>query len=112
MKPVNERNPEAQSILKGLWNLQGGRCAYCGHAMRDPQSNDGRALNDATIDHLVPVAHGGADTIENRVAACRGCNQDKDSLDVSTFIRCRHNPVMLDEARRITKRGEARRARR
>ena len=43
-------------------------CAYCG----DPFMQSER-----TIDHVVPVCHGGAHTLDNIVVACRACNESK-----------------------------------
>ena len=88
-------------ILIGLWHLQRGHCAYCGGAMPHPDrpsKTEGRS--NPTKDHLLPLARGGRDEVENRVAACDGCNQDKGPLDAATFVRVRLNPVMLKEARR------------
>lgn len=60
-------------------------------------------LNDGNweADHLVPVALGGCDTLDNAVAACRPCNRKKGCLThrafidkyggkngISTFVRC------------------------
>lgn len=42
------------------------RCGYCGKKA-------------TTIDHIIPVAHGGATTWLNTVAACWGCNNRKGS---------------------------------
>ena len=48
--------------IKERWDYE---CAYCG-------SDD-----DITIDHVIPRAKGGMDTIENMVSCCETCNQDK-----------------------------------
>lgn len=53
------------------------RCAYCGV--------DGTL----TEDHLVPLARGGSDFIENIVPACRDCNESKGARDTLTFIKRR-----------------------
>lgn len=41
-------------------------CAYCGEPATE-------------IDHLVPVAKGGTDHLDNLVSACRSCNRSKGS---------------------------------
>jgi hypothetical protein len=46
------------------------QCIYCGKTSFE----DGIALN---MDHIRPRAHGGADTIDNLVTACRECNHTK-----------------------------------
>ena len=45
------------------------RCQYCGGKF---------APRDLTFDHVVPRAAGGTTCWENIVAACEGCNTDKD----------------------------------
>ena len=47
------------------------RCVYCGHHL-DPM--------DATLDHVYPVARGGAHTPGNLVAACAPCNRMKGDM--------------------------------
>lgn len=42
-------------------------CPYCG----------GPLGNDAQLDHIHPVSHGGQNTAENLVYACRSCNSKK-----------------------------------
>ena len=48
--------------IKERWDYE---CAYCG------------SDEDITIDHVIPRAKGGMDTIENMVSCCETCNQDK-----------------------------------
>jgi 5-methylcytosine-specific restriction endonuclease McrA len=42
------------------------RCAYCG-----------APTDDLTLDHVMPLAQGGSNTLSNVVPACRACNTDK-----------------------------------
>lgn len=92
-------DPEQYRILVGLWNLQGGRCAYCGCAMPHPDNpSSSKPQTNATIDHMTPRSRGGLDSLENRIGACDGCNQAKGNLDAATFLRVRLNPVMLHQA--------------
>lgn len=101
--------PVERQILRGLFNLQNGRCAYCGKNTIHPDDHvpHNRQLDRSTKDHLVPIAQGGKDDENNRVLACSGCNALKGQLDLATFIRCRHNPVMLQEAHRRNQIGVA-----
>ncbi len=55
----------------------GHRCAYC------------LSPADLTEDHLVPLARGGSDFIENILPACRQCNEAKGARDTANFIRKR-----------------------
>lgn len=39
------------------------------------------------VDHLVPLARGGADTLENKAAAHRRCNSKKRTRDYAPIVR-------------------------
>jgi 5-methylcytosine-specific restriction endonuclease McrA len=57
----------------------GRRCVYCATPL---------ALDNATLDHVFPVAHGGAHAPGNLVTACAPCNRLKgDMLPHEFFIR-------------------------
>ena len=58
-------------LPKGCWT-----CQFCG---RKPPSSE------LTIDHLVPLAHGGLDEMTNYVTCCKPCNERKDSLPLQEF---------------------------
>lgn len=45
-----------------------GYCRYCGKRL---------TREILTYDHVVPIARGGQDTIDNLVQACRSCNHEK-----------------------------------
>ncbi len=49
-----------------LLMIQGGKCFYCGNKL---------ALENATIDHVIPKALGGDNTEANTVACCHSTNQ-------------------------------------
>ena len=53
-----------------------GRCAYCGVELE---------FNTYTVDHILPLAWGGSNQIENMVAACHPCNSQKKSSTVKEF---------------------------
>ena len=53
------------------------RCRYCGCQVR---WGNQRGPMGATYDHVVPIKHGGTNTIGNVVIACRGCNSRKRHL--------------------------------
>lgn len=65
---------------KLIWELFGGRCAYC-HASV--------ALDEMTIDHIIPQSEfesvEEADVTENLCLCCRVCNVYKGSLSLSDF---------------------------
>lgn len=59
---------KTQTTRTQLFNMFGGRCAYCGHQLN---------MKSMTKDHLLAKADGGDNTIENLLPACRECNQGK-----------------------------------
>jgi len=52
-----------------------GKCIHCGK--RHTIGLDGEPLTAATVEHLVPRAHGGTNAVENLAIACARCNQGK-----------------------------------
>lgn len=64
---------ELREYLLEKWQR---RCVYC-DATDTP-------LN---IDHVVPRARGGANTVSNLVLACVGCNQQKGAQPVDVFVQ-------------------------
>ena len=59
-----------------VYNLFGGRCAYCGKPI---------AYEDMQVDHVVPLHNGGADNESNYFPACRMCNYYKSTLTIEKF---------------------------
>lgn len=51
------------------------KCAYCG------KSAD-------TVDHIIPLAKGGNNELDNLVAACQSCNSRKKDRDLADFLNC------------------------
>lgn len=51
----------------------GGLCAYC------------RQSPGSTVDHVIPIARGGSDSIENIVPACSQCNSSKSDRTPQEF---------------------------
>jgi len=48
-----------------VWDYWGPMCAYCG------------STENLTIDHIIPLASGGAHSPDNLCIACKGCNSSK-----------------------------------
>jgi 5-methylcytosine-specific restriction endonuclease McrA len=59
--PSGRRLPVSR---RGVLRRDSHRCAYCGHSA-------------TTVDHVLPRSRGGADSWENLVACCLGCNNTK-----------------------------------
>ena len=65
-------SPERRSAL---YERDGHRCYLCGNQVAS--SGDVNADNYATLDHVVPRAHGGTDDDNNLMTCCRKCNSVK-----------------------------------
>lgn len=63
----------------GVLERDGYRCVYCGRTSADVRLE---------VDHVVPRAHGGADTATNLVTACFECNNGKraDAIPLPDWI--------------------------
>jgi len=57
--PLNRRN---------IYHRDGNTCQYCGHKF---------PTSELSLDHVIPKSRGGADSWENLVCACTGCNSRK-----------------------------------
>ena len=76
MKRTREERLE---IIGKLAKRDGGMfCAYCGKALDD---------TTVTIEHVLPISKGGADTMENMVIACRECNQLAKDYSITQKLR-------------------------
>ena len=61
----------------------GGLCAYCGKKRR------------LTVDHIVPLAEGGAHDVDNLAPACLSCNSSKSAKPLDEWHRARDLPLLL-----------------
>jgi 5-methylcytosine-specific restriction endonuclease McrA len=52
-----------------------GRCLHCNTYLL--VALNGEPISRATIEHIVPQAHGGTDALANLALACARCNQGK-----------------------------------
>jgi 5-methylcytosine-specific restriction endonuclease McrA len=52
-----------------------GKCIHCGSALL--VRPDGEPIGHATLEHIVPKAHGGTDDPSNLAIACASCNHAK-----------------------------------
>lgn len=55
----------------------GPKCHHCGVLTVPSTGNADQRLHVRTVDHLVPFARGGSNSVKNLVIACRACNQAK-----------------------------------
>lgn len=81
-KRWSSMNPrERQAVVFSMYE---GKCAYCGCVVVIPLLRDRKRLpNRAVIDHKIPMAGGGSNSIENMALACNACNIKKnDATDL------------------------------
>lgn len=64
-EPTSRRSPIPRELRKAVFERDGGRCVECGGNF------------DIQYDHILPVALGGATTLENLQILCAGCNCEK-----------------------------------
>lgn len=70
---------------------QRNRCFYCGGAMLTPPKGRPRHHpDDATLEHLLPLAHGGTWRRENLRAAHRRCNEQRARELEAALLKLRH----------------------
>lgn len=80
--------------LELLWR-DGRRCAICGRKIKD--------LDDLTVDHIVPLAEGGVNAIENYQLAHKSCNEKKGSMMPDEFmwqLKCNRRRILLMRIRK------------
>ncbi|MFT7616395.1 MAG: 5-methylcytosine-specific restriction endonuclease McrA [Planctomycetota bacterium] len=81
---------------RNLHRRDGDSCQYCGRHVR---------ANDVTVDHVVPRSHGGANSWENCVIACRRCNSTKGNKRLKeSGLHLRREPVQPEWSPCITTR--------
>ena len=58
-----------------IYERDGYACVYCGSG------------EDLTLDHIVPLAHGGMHCEDNLVVACRSCNSSKGATSLEDWLQ-------------------------
>lgn len=66
-RPRPRRAPLTKQLRRAVFDRDGGRCVECGSTF------------DLQYDHIIPVAKGGATSLENLQLLCSTCNQVKGS---------------------------------
>jgi 5-methylcytosine-specific restriction endonuclease McrA len=63
---------------QAVWQKSGGNCHWCGKPMvRSEKTGSAKKSNDFTVDHVVPFAAGGSNSLDNLVGAHYSCNQER-----------------------------------
>ena len=79
-------------IARTVSEKTGGRCYYCksllpeNEKLYSPHGTIYMEIRRWHIDHLIPVARGGTDHIDNLVPSCISCNLKKHDKTVEEFI--------------------------
>lgn len=77
--PKRSKRRKRRGLKKGEWGIiaakSGGACFYCGARPHYLEA-----------DHVMPLARGGSEDIENFVAACAPCNREKSAFTVEDFL--------------------------
>jgi 5-methylcytosine-specific restriction endonuclease McrA len=66
-----------RQVKRATFRDCGRRCVYCG---------TGLGLENATLDHVIPLSRGGSHAPGNLVSACQPCNQLKGALLPAEFF--------------------------
>jgi hypothetical protein len=91
-----KRKPITKGLRFSVFARDGFTCRYCG------RQADTVPL---VVDHMVPVAAGGTNDIENLITACETCNQGKAAKTLD-----QHVPTEADRLRRAQERNEQEKA--
>ena len=62
-----------------VWGKTGGMCWYCGKLMNP--------FKTFSVDHFIPITHGGSSILANLVPTCRPCNSAKRNRTLEEFRR-------------------------
>lgn len=71
-----KRAPIPKSIRFEVFKRDSFRCQYCGKSADDPSVR-------LEVDHIIPVAKGGDNSIMNLITSCRDCNRGKGARELS-----------------------------
>jgi 5-methylcytosine-specific restriction endonuclease McrA len=81
LREYEKRKTAIRYSKHNVFLRDGYTCQYCG---------DDVSRKTATLDHVLPVSHGGKTTFENTVCACASCNANKGN---DKKIVPKHKPV-------------------
>ena len=75
---ARDDKPRLRSIRRQVIQAAQGHCAAC------------RAQTRVLVpDHVIPIAIGGDDTVENGQALCEACHRSKTAKDAGIIAKCR-----------------------
>ena len=88
-----DRQPLSKKVRFDVFKRDGFKCCYCG-----ANPSDTVVLE---VDHVVPVAEGGQNDIDNLVTSCQPCNRGKGAIPLDVI------PQTLEEKASIVAEREA-----
>lgn len=83
--PPAKRRGKSSPTIKALRVRDGDLCFFCLRSVND---------DDASVEHLVPVTHGGPSHMSNLVLAHQSCNSDAGHLSAMEKINTRMRAVL------------------
>jgi 5-methylcytosine-specific restriction endonuclease McrA len=83
LKLDEEAKEELFDRFSELYKYGGFKCAYCDERMELKWGDTELAF---TVDHVVPRAYGGSDSIGNLTFACQSCNSMKGDKSAGWFV--------------------------
>ncbi len=83
-KAVGARGQLTVAELRGIILDSGGRCAWCGKSI---------VGQEFEVDHIIPLAMGGAHIPDNLAACCPNCNRSKSDKHPATFAQEIYNQI-------------------
>lgn len=72
-----------QAKMQKILSKYNMRCAYCGYKIIPGGEQDDPF--SATVDHVLPKANGGSDSLDNLLPSCFACNHAKDNMGLNEF---------------------------
>lgn len=80
-----KRNTNTRDKHRAIISKSNAPCAICGQPIdyRLPHLHPMAFV----VDHIIPLAAGGPDTLENKQACHRSCNRDKSDKPFGTILR-------------------------
>lgn len=77
--------------ISELIDRDGDRCAWCGQVLSASHPY-------ATVDHVIPTARCGTDTLDNLLLSCHSCNTERKHTSAITWMRiCRARGQQVQE---------------
>lgn len=82
------RKNRKRKIVEALANRDGWNCFYCNCRLFPSEDKDLGKVH-ATIEHFPPASLGGPDTLENKVLACKPCNEAAGARTIVEKVKLR-----------------------